>query len=61
LATLEEDGAAQILFWSVINSAHSIKSLYACVKDLAPSNEFVNCPDHRLVFRLPVVVHPGTT
>jgi len=52
LMKLEADGAQQLLFWAVLSSVQSIKSLYACVKDMHRSEKStVNCPDPRIIYR----------
>ncbi|WP_303909449.1 hypothetical protein [Thiohalomonas denitrificans] len=52
LTVLQEDAAHQLLAWGVVNTAHTVKSLYACVKDLDRSGSLlVNCPDPRLILR----------
>ncbi|SDZ79623.1 hypothetical protein SAMN05216562_0370 [Microbulbifer marinus] len=52
LAVLHDDAAHQLLLWGVINTTHTVKSLYACVKDLCRTGSLsVNCPDPRIIFR----------
>lgn len=52
LRVLHEEAVHQLLAWGVVRSAHTVKSLYACVKDLHRSGLIVvNCPDSRLIFR----------
>lgn len=52
LTILHDEAAHQLLAWGVVNAARTVKSLYACVKDLSPaSSRSVNCPDSRLILR----------
>lgn len=47
---LEDEAAHHLIFWAVVPSAHSIKCLYACAKDLKPEGQgTVNCPDVRII------------
>jgi hypothetical protein len=52
LTVLHDDAAHQLLAWGIINTAHTVKSLYACLKDLDREGSFtVNCPDKILISR----------
>jgi hypothetical protein len=52
LGVLEEDSAHQLMFWTIVDSAHHIKCLYACVKDLKQHGmRDLNCPDMRIIRR----------
>lgn len=52
LRVLPVEAAHQLLAWGVVNAAHTVKSLYACVKDLDRNGlAVVNCPDPLLIFR----------
>lgn len=52
LEVLEHDSAHKLLFWAILNSAHPIKCLYACVKDLNRNRvKIVNCPDEWIINR----------
>ena len=52
LKTIEDEGVQHLLFWSIVRNVHTIKSLYACLKDLEKSKSMkVNCPDIRIINR----------
>ena len=52
LKVLHDDAAHQLLAWGIVDTAHTVKSLYACVKDLnRDGSHMVNCPDVRVIFR----------
>ena len=46
---LEDEAAQHLIFWTVVHAAHPIKCLYACIKDLKPGHNKVNCPDVRII------------
>lgn len=50
LKVLDEESAHELLAWGVLRTEHTVKSLYACVKDLRRDESLsVNCPDTRLI------------
>jgi len=50
LKALEEDSAHHLLLWAVVNAAHPVKCLYACVKDMSRDGGLkANCPDPRII------------
>jgi len=52
LKVLEKDSAYNLLFWAILQSAHPIKCLYACVTDLYRNRvKIVNCPDDWIITR----------
>ena len=52
LKVLEKNSANNLLFWAILQSAHPIKCLYACVKDLYRNRgKIVNCPDEWIITR----------
>ena len=52
LTVLEDRSAQKLLFWEILQTQHTIKSLYACLKDLKRGHSnILNCPDEQLIFR----------
>lgn len=51
LERVEKTAVHELLFWSIINSEHQIKCLYACIKDLSKGSMLLNCPDNRIIDR----------
>jgi hypothetical protein len=48
--TIENEGIQHLLFWSIMRNVHTIKSLYACLKDMEKSRStIVNCPDVKII------------
>ena len=50
LEVLDESGAGPLLFWTVVRTAHPVKGLYACVKELRRGGPLsVRCPDRQVL------------
>lgn len=50
LERLEDDGAAPLLFWTVMRAALPVKGLYACAKELRRDGYLtVRCPNRRVL------------